>query len=162
MFNIEKYAVSEMYKERTRRIFAGLPSKKRPFRVSNQVLSDVWVCREDEKWYLIGTEAAENDDVPNVQPADLHLAVYADGEEFIIVNTRSYNGKIHSWYESMEEILKQARTNWMICRTSQDSRHQAILAQEQTNPVHFKSTLNDCIESAFSGRMYAGDDNAAE
>jgi hypothetical protein len=158
--NLKNFSASRTYKEQLQRVVVGLPNKREAFQTSSAVRRDVWVVRINDNWYLVNRELAENGSISGVLLADLHFAMYQNKQLFIIINTRGRNGEKHSWYESMEEIIKLSKTKWMVCDKSQDGCHKAHAANNSVNLPDLDTRLDsldnefdDVIASSFEGRI---------
>lgn len=158
--NLNDFKATKEYMSNCNRVFAGLPDKKRYFKVIGKPVTDIWVVRKSDVWHLIKNAVAENGEVEKAVRADLYLAIYQDGEEFIIINTKDPNGKANSWYKSMNDIIERARENWVKCKErGSEEKHRYIVSDDDSVDLVTPSiTLQECIKSAFDNRIITDED----
>lgn len=160
VINLNNFKATKEYTSNSNRIFAGLPDKKRYFKVIGKPAINIWVIRKPNGWHLVQNALAESGEVEKAVQADLYFAIYQDGEEFIIVNTKDTNGKANSWYKSMNDIIENARENWVKCKErGSEEKHRYIVSDDDSVDLVTPSiTLQDCVKSAFDNRIIANED----
>ncbi len=158
MTNFKRYTVSTDFVRRNPTTRIMLPDNKRPFKIHpSDMLENVWLLYEQEqkKWFLINPILAENCEVEGVVIGDLYHAVYSDGEYFILPVTKSSEGLGNTYSESLEEIIEQARGEWMLRGKADKDKmiHRAITAKDISKKVKWQMDFYDCLEDAFQGRV---------
>lgn len=159
MVDINSCIASSTYLKNTAsRIRVMLPKFNKPFRVHpTEFKANLWVyyCRERSDWFLVNTKLAQSGEFECVELANLYLAMYEDGEMFLIPQTIGSNGKGNSYSRSLDEIIDSARKTWM-CRTSVDKnnkRHLASVNSRIKTKPEWDLTIDECLMNAFEDKI---------
>ena len=119
-------------------------------------VGQVYLLRKQDKWHLVNPELVRDGLVTGAWVANLFEGIRPNGQSFLLPVTLPKQGYQRSWYESLCEVVDEARQGWVKVTTNYDACIHELTRVKYRSPVEPQWpnwSVEDWVTEAFSTRL---------
>lgn len=123
-----------------------------------RTISDVYLSRAGDEWWLIDADVVEGGHVriPKLWRADLYEGVWANGRSFVLPVTFPVEGGNMDWYDTLTYAVSLARKQWMTVTADKNQGCFRVMPEKKRMPEPQEwpeCEFAELVEFAFYGRI---------